>query len=86
MALLTPKLARAYAQKTPKTLTRDLNAIRKLELVQRTRGGYIANKDIIRSFQPNGIDGVLERDTMSLVDRDDPRTVTAIIEPEQGRV
>lgn len=86
MALLTPKLARAYAQKTPKTLTRDLNAVRKLELVQRTRGGYVANKDIIRSFQPDRIDGVLERETMSLVDRDDPRTVTATIAPEQGSV
>lgn len=81
MALLTPELARAYAQKTPKTLTRDLNAIRKLELVQRTARGYIANKDIIRGFEPSRIDGVLERESMSLVPRGDPRTATAAIQP-----
>lgn len=79
MALLTPELARAYAQKTPKTLTRDLNAIRKLELVLRVRQGYLANKDVIRSFQSDRIGGVLEAESMSLIDRDDPRTATEAV-------
>jgi Fic family protein len=82
MALLTPELARAYAQKTPKTLTRDLNAIRKLELVLRGPQGYLANKDLIRGFQSDRIDGVLEPESMSLVDRDDPRAATAAVEIE----
>ena len=77
MLLLTPELARAYAQKTPKTLTRDLNVIRKLDLIQRVPGGYRANKDIIRGFQPQRLDGVLEAESMSLVERDDARTATA---------
>jgi Fic family protein len=77
MLLLTPELARAYAEKTPKTLTRDINAIRKLELIQRVPGGYKANKDIIRGFQPQRLDGVLEAESMSPVERDDARTATA---------
>ncbi len=72
--VLDPRLARAYAQKTPKTLTRDLNAIRKMGLIERTPRGYLARNDIIRSFQPERIDGVLEKESMSLIQREPART------------
>ncbi len=71
--LLDPRLARAYAQKTSKTLTRDLNAIRKIGLIERTPRGYRARKDIIRGFQPERIDGVLEKESMSLVQSEPAR-------------
>jgi Fic family protein len=71
--ILDPRLARAYAQKTAKTLTRDLNAIRKLGLIERTSDGYRAQKDVIRGFQPKRIDGALEKESMSLVQREPAR-------------
>ena len=49
---LTPALARAYAIKTAKTLTRDLNWLRTRDLVQRSGQGYRARVDRMRSFQP----------------------------------
>ena len=49
---LTPALARAYATKTAKTLTRDLNWLRDRALVQRTGSGYRARVDRMHSFQP----------------------------------
>jgi Fic family protein len=81
MSMLTPQLARAYAQKTPKTLTRDINAIRKLGLIERVAGGYRARKDIIRGFQPERLDGVLENESMSLVERDAARALAAPLVP-----
>jgi Fic family protein len=66
MSMLTPRLAHAYAQKTSKTLTRDINAIRGLGLIERVAGGYRARKDIIRGFQPERLDGVLETESMSI--------------------
>ena len=49
---LTPALARAYATRTAKTLTRDLNWLLDRDLVQRTNQGYRARVDRLRSFQP----------------------------------
>lgn len=70
MSLLTTGLARAYASKTSKTLTRDLNATVARGLVERVPGaGYRARKDIIRGFQSEKLDGVLEAEPMSLVQR-----------------
>jgi cell filamentation protein, protein adenylyltransferase len=77
--LLDPRLAHAYAQKTPKTLTRDLNAIRKLGLIERATRGYRAKKDIIRGFQSERIDGVLEKESMSLVQREPARANAASV-------
>ncbi|MGB6425670.1 MAG: Fic family protein [Solirubrobacterales bacterium] len=45
---LTPVLARAYADKTSKTVTRDLNAIQELGLLRREPGGFVpANEQIV---------------------------------------
>ena len=49
---LTPALARSYATRTEKTLTRDLNWLRDRELVLRTTYGYRARVERMRSFQP----------------------------------
>lgn len=49
---LTPKLAQAYANKTDKTLTRDLNAIEKMGLIERARRLVRANKRLILAFLP----------------------------------
>jgi Fic family protein len=82
MSMLTPRLARAYAQKTSKTLTRDLNAIRELGLIERAAGGYRALKGIIRGFQPERLGGVLETESMSLVERESARISVASITPD----
>lgn len=49
---LTPRLARLYAQKGAKTVTRDVNELVRSGLVARKPGGIIANFDQIRAFLP----------------------------------
>jgi hypothetical protein len=49
---MTPRVAKAYADKTPKTLSRDLNALVAMHLVNRVEGGYEAASDIMRAFLP----------------------------------
>jgi Fic family protein len=50
---LSPRVARAYAGKQQKTVTRDINALLELELIRRVRGGYIANQNLtIKAFLP----------------------------------
>lgn len=49
---LTPKLAQAYAKKTTKTLTRDLNAIVQMGLVEKSGRLVKANKRLILAFLP----------------------------------
>jgi Fic family protein len=56
---LTPRLAGAYATKTEKTLSRDLNAIEKLGLLRREDGGWVPADKAIRGLQPSAVDGVL---------------------------
>lgn len=56
---LTPRLAAAYATKTEKTLSRDLNAIKKLGLLRQEREGWVPTDEAIRGFQPPAVDGVL---------------------------
>jgi DNA-binding HxlR family transcriptional regulator len=52
LAELTPRLAKAYAAKTPKTLQRDLGALEKLGLIERTPKGVRAISEIILAFLP----------------------------------
>jgi hypothetical protein len=49
---LTPRLAKAYAGKSQKTLQRDLNDLQKLNLIQRRPGKVKANREIIHAFRP----------------------------------
>ena len=49
---LTPALARAYATRTAKTLTRDLNWLVDRDLVHRGAGGYRARVERMHGFQP----------------------------------
>lgn len=58
MGTITPELARAYATKTDKTMTRDLNAIEKLGLLKRTSEGWVPADEEIRGLQ-QGLGGVL---------------------------
>lgn len=48
--LLTSRLAEAYAGKTDKTITRDLNALSEMDLITRTKQGISANKEIMQAF------------------------------------
>jgi Fic family protein len=52
IALLTPSLAKAYATKTRKTLTRDLNALKELGLIETGRSGARAMMETILAFLP----------------------------------
>jgi Fic family protein len=49
---VSPRLARLYADKGTKTVTRDVNALVSKGLVRRTRGGIVANFNLIRAFLP----------------------------------
>jgi len=49
---LTPRLAKAHAGKSPKTLQRDLNDLQARTLVQRQPGKVRANREIIHAFRP----------------------------------
>lgn len=49
---LSPRLARAYATKTPKTLSRDLNAVAQMGMVDRAGRKVRARKEIILAFLP----------------------------------
>ena len=50
--VLTPRLAKAYARKSQKTLQRDLNDLQALNLIQRNPGKVRAHREIIHSFRP----------------------------------
>jgi hypothetical protein len=56
---LTPRLAAAYASKTEKTLSRDLNAIRALGLLRQEGGAWMPADDAIQRLLPDAVDGVL---------------------------
>lgn len=53
---INPEIAAQYATKTRKTLTRDLNALRKLELIESKNGAYRANIKVMLAFLPTTID------------------------------
>jgi len=45
-------MARHYATKTTKTVTRDLNALLALDLIRKTPEGYVANTALMVTFTP----------------------------------
>jgi len=47
---MSARLARAYATKTDKTVTRDINALVTMDLVVRTPEGLVANRDLLLAF------------------------------------
>ena len=49
---LTPRLAKAYATKSPKTLQRDLVELEKMGLIERTPEGIRAKRETILAFLP----------------------------------
>jgi len=50
---ISPRLAAAYATKTRKTLSRDINKLRIMGLVRVTKKGILANCEIILAFLPS---------------------------------
>jgi len=52
LTALTPGLAEAYATKKSKTVTRDLNALSQMELIERRSQGIRARREIMLSFMP----------------------------------
>jgi Fic family protein len=58
ISTLTPSLAEAYAGKQAKTITRDLNALGKLDLIERTSKGIRAKREIMLSLLPRVAPGV----------------------------
>lgn len=49
---LSPKVAESYAGKTVKTLSRDLNALRKMGLVEQAPDGWRARTETVLAFLP----------------------------------
>lgn len=56
LGTLSPALAAAYADRTAKTLTRDVNALVRMGLVERVAGGYHARREILLAFLPISTD------------------------------
>jgi len=50
---LSPELAEAYAHKTERTLSRDLNALERLNLIVRSEQGWWPNSDSVLGFMPS---------------------------------
>lgn len=49
---VSPKIAEAYAGKTAKTITRDLNELKALGLIDQDERGLYARVDLIEAFLP----------------------------------
>lgn len=49
---LTPRLAKAYANKTPKTVQRDLNVLASMKLIEREARRVRARRELIFAFLP----------------------------------
>ena len=49
---LTPRLADAYHGKTSRTIARDLDALEKMGLIERSEDGVSAKRDAVRAFLP----------------------------------
>ncbi len=52
---LSPRVAREYAKKTPKTISRDLNELLDMKLIEKTPEGYRALKETILRFLPKSM-------------------------------
>src|SRR5262249_39634763 len=49
---ISPRIAKAYANKTSRTLTRDLNRLLEMNLIVKENHRYRANKELILAFLP----------------------------------
>lgn len=49
---ISPRIAKAYANKTDTTLRRDLEKLLKMELILKDKDGYLPNKELILAFLP----------------------------------
>lgn len=47
---VSPRLAAAYARKTTKTLSRDINTLNEMGLLVKDKGGYRARREVILAF------------------------------------
>jgi Fic family protein len=52
---LSPDLAEAYATKTERTLSRDLNALERQGLISRAAEGWVPNSDSVLAFMPSQV-------------------------------
>jgi len=49
---ISPRIAKAYANKTNTTLRRDLEKLLRMELIRKEKDGYLANKELLLAFLP----------------------------------
>jgi len=56
ISALSPEMMRHYALKTSKTLTRDIHALEKLGLLERTKQGYRAKMEVLLAFLPRRVE------------------------------
>jgi len=59
----TPEVAQAYRGRSSKTLTRDVNVLRKLQLIRSGKDGFEARTESIRAFLPNRVERSIDPDT-----------------------
>lgn len=51
---ISPRVAREYANASQKMISRDLNYLIEMELVERARSGYSARKQLMQAFLNSG--------------------------------
>ena len=78
---ISPRLASAYANKTSRTVTRDLNSLIKLGLVTRTPEGYAAHISAILGFLPPSAEPM----TDSLEGEDEQPTAVSLSRTEASQ-
>ena len=49
---ISPRMAKAYAKKTSRTLVRDVNNLIEKGLIRKERKGYLPNRELILAFLP----------------------------------
>ncbi|MGH9802592.1 MAG: Fic family protein, partial [Blastocatellia bacterium] len=52
LAEISPRIAKAYANKTDYTLRRDVEKLLEMELIRKEKDGYQTNKELILAFLP----------------------------------
>jgi Fic family protein len=55
---ISPRIAAEYANRTQKTIIRDINTLVKLNLIRKTEKGFVANKEVILAFLPLVVDTI----------------------------
>jgi len=55
---VSPRVAASYARKTSKTLSRDINILLEMQLIEKNKDGFRARKEVILAFLPTKVEDI----------------------------